>query len=188
MRHFMLEGASALRGGRMIRVEKILHEILSIGLDEEPPEALLLKARDLIEKFKVESTAFHQLAAPSDATLHVARDLEKLRDLVDREIDRRLDEDLADTVCDLLEHLSNTLHAETGTTPERAIKDANADVPAASEAARTRAMIARAAYLRAEQRHFQPGHDVEDWLAAENALEPRPRRSSADQQPPATRK
>jgi hypothetical protein len=30
--------------------------------------------------------------------------------------------------------------------------------------------IAEAAYLIAEQRHFQAGHEVEDWLAAENAL------------------
>jgi DUF2934 family protein len=29
------------------------------------------------------------------------------------------------------------------------------------------AMIAHAAYLRAEQRGFEPGHEVEDWLAAE---------------------
>jgi hypothetical protein len=29
------------------------------------------------------------------------------------------------------------------------------------------AMIARAAYLRAKQRGFEPGHEVEDWLAAE---------------------
>ena len=28
-------------------------------------------------------------------------------------------------------------------------------------------MISRAAYLRAEQRGFEPGHEVEDWLAAE---------------------
>ena len=32
------------------------------------------------------------------------------------------------------------------------------------------AMIAEAAYLIAEQRHFEAGHDVEDWLAAESAL------------------
>jgi hypothetical protein len=31
-------------------------------------------------------------------------------------------------------------------------------------------MIAEAAYLTAEQRHFEAGHDVEDWLAAESAL------------------
>jgi len=30
-----------------------------------------------------------------------------------------------------------------------------------------RAMIAQAAYLRAERRGFEPGHETEDWLAAE---------------------
>lgn len=30
-----------------------------------------------------------------------------------------------------------------------------------------RAMIAEAAYLRAERRGFHPGYEVEDWLAAE---------------------
>jgi Protein of unknown function (DUF2934) len=30
-----------------------------------------------------------------------------------------------------------------------------------------RAMIAEAAYLRAERRAFAPGHETEDWLAAE---------------------
>jgi hypothetical protein len=35
-----------------------------------------------------------------------------------------------------------------------------------SEDAR-RAMIAQAAYLRAERRGFAPGNEVEDWLAAE---------------------
>lgn len=29
------------------------------------------------------------------------------------------------------------------------------------------AMIAESAYLRAEQRGFEPGHETEDWLAAE---------------------
>jgi DUF2934 family protein len=28
-------------------------------------------------------------------------------------------------------------------------------------------MIAKAAYLRAERRNFAPGHELEDWLAAE---------------------
>jgi hypothetical protein len=28
-------------------------------------------------------------------------------------------------------------------------------------------MIEKEAYLRAEQRNFAPGHEVEDWLAAE---------------------
>lgn len=35
-----------------------------------------------------------------------------------------------------------------------------------SEEAR-RAMISEAAYLRSERRGFVPGHDLEDWLAAE---------------------
>lgn len=30
-----------------------------------------------------------------------------------------------------------------------------------------RGMIARAAYFRAERRHFSPGHELEDWVAAE---------------------
>ncbi len=30
-----------------------------------------------------------------------------------------------------------------------------------------RDMIAKAAYFRAERRAFQPGHELEDWLAAE---------------------
>jgi hypothetical protein len=34
-------------------------------------------------------------------------------------------------------------------------------------------MIARAAYFLAEQRHFQPGHELEDWLAAEAEVERR---------------
>jgi hypothetical protein len=32
---------------------------------------------------------------------------------------------------------------------------------------RRRALIAQAAYFRAERRHFAPGHEAEDWLAAE---------------------
>lgn len=38
---------------------------------------------------------------------------------------------------------------------------------AASRAAERRDMIATAAYFRAEKRGFEPGHEVEDWLAAE---------------------
>jgi len=33
------------------------------------------------------------------------------------------------------------------------------------------ALIANAAYLRAEGRQFEPGHEVEDWLAAEIELQ-----------------
>lgn len=37
--------------------------------------------------------------------------------------------------------------------------------PAAPEA--RQAMVAREAYFRAERRQFAPGHELEDWLAAE---------------------
>jgi hypothetical protein len=100
----------------MIRAEQALHEILSIGIDEEPEEVLMRKARVLIDKFKADSSAYHRgLASTDDTRLHVTSDLAKLRDAVDREIDRRVDEDLADKICDLLEHLSNDLHKETST-------------------------------------------------------------------------
>ncbi len=38
---------------------------------------------------------------------------------------------------------------------------------AAIDPERRRALIAEAAYLRAERRGFVPGHEEEDWLAAE---------------------
>ena len=43
--------------------------------------------------------------------------------------------------------------------------DAPARVKVTAEARRS--LIAETAYLRAERRGFVPGHDVEDWLAAE---------------------
>lgn len=39
------------------------------------------------------------------------------------------------------------------------------------EPAERQGMIAEAAYLRAERRGFDPGHEVEDWLAAEQDIE-----------------
>ena len=42
-----------------------------------------------------------------------------------------------------------------------------AELEAASRAALRQAMIADAAYFRAEKRGFAPGHETEDWLAAE---------------------
>ena len=33
------------------------------------------------------------------------------------------------------------------------------------------AMIAEAAYYRAEARGFEPGHELEDWLAAESEID-----------------
>jgi hypothetical protein len=35
------------------------------------------------------------------------------------------------------------------------------------------ALIAEAAYFRAERRGFAPGHEVEDWLAAESEVDAR---------------
>ena len=35
------------------------------------------------------------------------------------------------------------------------------------------ALIAERAYFRAQSRGFQPGHEVEDWLAAEAEIEKR---------------
>lgn len=34
-----------------------------------------------------------------------------------------------------------------------------------------RAMIAEAAYLRAERRGFAPGYELEDWISAENEVD-----------------
>ena len=34
-----------------------------------------------------------------------------------------------------------------------------------------REMIAKAAYYRAERRGFEPGHEAEDWLAAESEVD-----------------
>jgi len=34
-----------------------------------------------------------------------------------------------------------------------------------------RDLIAEAAYFRAEQRGFEPGHELEDWLAAEGEVD-----------------
>lgn len=45
------------------------------------------------------------------------------------------------------------------------------DGPAFVEPRERRAMIAEAAYFRAERRGFEPGHELEDWLAAEGDIE-----------------
>jgi len=39
------------------------------------------------------------------------------------------------------------------------------------ESERRRALIAEAAYFRAQQRDFAPGHELEDWLAAEQEVD-----------------
>src|ERR1035438_4472648 len=104
----------------MIMAEQALDEILLVVIDEEEPqEVLRLNAEALIEKFKADTSGFHQAFANSEDI--VANELAKLRDALDREIERRVD-DVADNVCDLLEHLSDYLHAEAGTSPELANK------------------------------------------------------------------
>jgi hypothetical protein len=157
----------------MVRAQQALAEILLIGIDEEPQEVLMLKARALIEKFKAALAADHHAVADTEEQRsYIACELTKLRDAVDGEIDRRVDEDLVDTVCDLLEHLSSYLHEETGgfqdsTAPMNG--DSGGDT-ASNVVENHRADIAEAAYRRAEQRQFEPGHDLEDWLAAERSL------------------
>jgi len=39
------------------------------------------------------------------------------------------------------------------------------------EAAQRESRIAQVAYLRAERRGFEPGHELEDWLAAEHEVD-----------------
>jgi hypothetical protein len=54
-----------------------------------------------------------------------------------------------------------------------------AEAEAASRAAERREMIAIAAYLRAEKRGFEPGHELEDWYAAEMEVAEAQQRSFA---------
>jgi hypothetical protein len=42
------------------------------------------------------------------------------------------------------------------------------------------ALIAKAAYYRAEKRGFAPGHETEDWLAAESEVDAKLLRGTAD--------
>ena len=43
--------------------------------------------------------------------------------------------------------------------------------PPATDAGVRRAMTAEAAYYRAERRGFEPGHELDDWIAAEAEIE-----------------
>jgi len=68
---------------------------------------------------------------------------------------------------------SDEISATAATRPRsaqpKATRAAKAKAPqrAAVSAEDRRAMIAEAAYLRAERRAFAPGNETEDWLAAE---------------------
>jgi len=54
---------------------------------------------------------------------------------------------------------------KTGTKPEAAVP------PAQVGNEERRALVAQAAYYRAERRGFTDGHELEDWLAAEAEIE-----------------
>ena len=46
-----------------------------------------------------------------------------------------------------------------------------------------RGLVARAAYFRAERRNFEPGYELEDWLAAEAEVDEWLIRTSASRPP-----
>lgn len=49
--------------------------------------------------------------------------------------------------------------------------DTEAPNPVFADTARRQAMIAEAAYFRAEHRGFEPGHELEDWCDAEREID-----------------
>jgi len=57
------------------------------------------------------------------------------------------------------------------TTTRSAPKKARPVPPAIVDQDLRRSMIAKAAYYRAERRGFVPGHEAEDWLAAESEVD-----------------
>jgi DUF2934 family protein len=79
------------------------------------------------------------------------------------------------------EPLSTGSAADAGSAPKQAAprrKSTSAKKQTPAEVARVdvpvearRAMIAEAAYLRAERRGFAPGYETEDWLAAESEVD-----------------
>jgi Protein of unknown function (DUF2934) len=54
----------------------------------------------------------------------------------------------------------------------------------AADASARQQRIAMGAYLRAVERGFEPGHELEDWLAAERELEARGEIATAAPPPP----
>ena len=49
----------------------------------------------------------------------------------------------------------------------RRSRERKSSLARATDPARQRALIAEAAYYRAERRGFSPGHELDDWLQAE---------------------
>ncbi len=56
-------------------------------------------------------------------------------------------------------------------TPNDWPEEEAAEIPADIERDQRHAMIAQHAYYLAEQRGFEPGHELDDWLAAERNVE-----------------
>ena len=52
-------------------------------------------------------------------------------------------------------------------TPDKPTRKSRSNAASMIDPERRRALIAEAAYYRAERRGFAPGHEAEDWLAAE---------------------
>ncbi len=65
---------------------------------------------------------------------------------------------------------SSTARAARKSTTKKNRTDA-AKVDSKIDAEKRHALIAEAAYLRAERRGFAPGHEEEDWLAAEAEID-----------------
>jgi len=59
-------------------------------------------------------------------------------------------------------HGKETLHLKSKNLSEHAVDPVEVDA--------LRTMIATAAYFRAEQRGFAPGHELDDWLQAERSI------------------
>jgi hypothetical protein len=59
------------------------------------------------------------------------------------------------------------------------LNDAPPDTPSTRHSEERHAMIANAAWFRAEKRAFAPGHEMEDWLAAEREIDARLQQSRA---------
>lgn len=69
-----------------------------------------------------------------------------------------------------------TTSRRTSSASSRAVRKSTRAAPAGSTAPMVdadvrRAMVAQAAYFRAERRGFAPGGDLEDWIAAEREIE-----------------
>ena len=68
-----------------------------------------------------------------------------------------------------------------GTSPGvPAAKDMSPPASLANNGRDRQAMIAEGAYLRAEKRSFCPGHELDDWLAAEQEVDSPPPRQDQE--------